>query len=264
MSAVLFRSYFLCTTPRSGSTLLCDLLAATGVAGRPESYFRKPDLPAWSKRLHVPSEPDVGLAYLSTVQEYGAAGTGLFGCRIMWESMAELLSRLDVLYPGLPGGAAPIEQAFGPTLYVHLTRADKAAQAVSLLKALQSGLWHRNSDGTVREGPDQPQATSYDAALIAEHFDRLSQHDGAWRAWFAESGITPVTVGYDALIADPQLAVAEILSALGLDRARASNVKPRTAKLAEDDSLNWIERFRAEAPQTCERRSSAPHDHDNP
>jgi trehalose 2-sulfotransferase len=32
-------AYLVCATERSGSTLLCELLAATGVAGRPEEYF---------------------------------------------------------------------------------------------------------------------------------------------------------------------------------------------------------------------------------
>ena len=33
------RAYLVCATPRSGSTLLCELLKETGVAGRPEEYF---------------------------------------------------------------------------------------------------------------------------------------------------------------------------------------------------------------------------------
>ena len=32
--------YLICATPRTGSTLLCGLLASTGVAGNPELYFR--------------------------------------------------------------------------------------------------------------------------------------------------------------------------------------------------------------------------------
>ena len=33
------RSYLVCATPRSGSTLVCKTLRETGVAGRPEEYF---------------------------------------------------------------------------------------------------------------------------------------------------------------------------------------------------------------------------------
>jgi LPS sulfotransferase NodH len=50
---VSLRCYLLCGTPRTGSTLLCNLLASTGVAGRPESYFREPDEPMWAKRFGV-------------------------------------------------------------------------------------------------------------------------------------------------------------------------------------------------------------------
>jgi len=45
------RSYVLCGTPRTGSTLLCGLLRSTGVLGRPESYFREPDEVAWAARF---------------------------------------------------------------------------------------------------------------------------------------------------------------------------------------------------------------------
>ena len=41
-------SYLICTTPRTGSTLLCGLMASTTVAGRPESYFREPDEQLWA------------------------------------------------------------------------------------------------------------------------------------------------------------------------------------------------------------------------
>ena len=35
------KSYLVCATPRSGSTLLCALLEGTGVAGRPKEYFER-------------------------------------------------------------------------------------------------------------------------------------------------------------------------------------------------------------------------------
>jgi LPS sulfotransferase NodH len=33
-------SYLICSTPRSGSTLLCEALTNTGVAGSPEEYYQ--------------------------------------------------------------------------------------------------------------------------------------------------------------------------------------------------------------------------------
>ena len=244
-----FRSYFLCATPRSGSTLLCDLLTATGVAGRPASYFREEDVADWARRLNVPPEAGSGAfarAYVDAVARHGAGGTGLFGCRIMWPSLGSLSDRLDLVHPGLPGAAARIARAFGPPLYVHLTRADKVAQAVSLLRALQSGIWHRNRDGSMREGPERPSPTSYDRARLAELVAELTRDDESWTAWFAENGIVPVTVDYDTLVAEPQRTLAGILAALGLDPAPAARVEPGTARLADGESLGWVRRFRAE------------------
>ena len=46
-----YKSYIICTSPRSGSTLLCKLLTNTNVAGVPNSYFHKPSLTNW-KEVH--------------------------------------------------------------------------------------------------------------------------------------------------------------------------------------------------------------------
>ena len=50
------QSYIICTSPRSGGTLLCTLLTDTGLAGAPESLFYLPEVEDWARRLGVPSE----------------------------------------------------------------------------------------------------------------------------------------------------------------------------------------------------------------
>ena len=41
------KCYLICTSPRSGSTLLCRLLQQAGTAGVPNSHFHVPSLEAW-------------------------------------------------------------------------------------------------------------------------------------------------------------------------------------------------------------------------
>ena len=137
------QAYIICALPRSGSTLLCDLLASTGVAGRPASFYRSQSIPRWARRLNLSvtelaDEKEFNRAYVAAVLRAGAGDTGLFGLRLMWESVEELSRRLDTLYPGLPDDAVRFERAFGPTRYVHLLRQDKVMQAVSRLKAIQT------------------------------------------------------------------------------------------------------------------------------
>jgi len=81
-------SYLICSTPRTGSTLLCSLLEAAGVAGRPQSYFRKEDFAKWAKKwgLAACDRDQFGFAgYLSAAINAGRTGNGVFAARIMWD-----------------------------------------------------------------------------------------------------------------------------------------------------------------------------------
>jgi LPS sulfotransferase NodH len=80
-------SYLICATPRTGSSLLCGLLESTGVAGRPESYFRQPDEQAWAARWGIPTSPDGTFSYADYVRAAtttGKTGNGVFPGLVNW------------------------------------------------------------------------------------------------------------------------------------------------------------------------------------
>lgn len=246
-----FTSYVLCGTPRSGSTLLCEMLAATGVAGRPNSYFRREDIEVWANAWGVPHSQGVeGLEfdrdYLAAMRREGTAGTGVFGLRLMWESVADAARRLGRALAAERDVAQSLEAAFGPTLYVHVSRRDKLAQAVSRVRAEQSGLWHLAADGSVLEGTTSPRPVIYDGGRIAELVAELENDEAAWRAFFEERGISPLRLVYEDVAADPSAALASVLAALGLDSSVAREVPVRTARTSNGESRLWIERFRQE------------------
>ena len=248
------QSYVICATPRSGSTLLCDLLADTGVAGRPDSFFRRQSFWWWADRfnLSVAGWADACAfdeAYLAAVRQRGAAGTRVFGMRLMWESVGDLSKALGSLYPGLPDDSARFRSAFGAPVYVYLSRQDKVAQAISRLKAEQTGLWHVDADGTERERTKPGQIPAYDAQALSEQVAELEAHDAAWARWFVQQNIRPVRLTYEALSSEPRATLATVLSALDLDPTIAATVEPRTAKLADRVSQAWADRFRADRAQ---------------
>ena len=248
-------SYIVCATPRSGSTLLCDLLTETGEAGQPNSYFRREDISWWAEQFGVStvdwrSEHEFDQAYLAAVLRQGNAGTRTFGLRLMWESVADLSKRLDSFYPDLDSDNARFRAAFGTPVYVHLSREDKVAQAVSLLRAEQTGLWHVNADGTERERLKAGEAPVYSAQNLSRLVTELEEHDRCWTRWFHEQGIDPLRVTYERLSAAPQATLEAVLSAFGVDPVLAEAVEPGTAKLADCESHEWAERFRAERRRT--------------
>ncbi len=191
-------------------------------------------------------EHEFDQSYLAAVQKQGSGGTQVFGMRLMWESVGDLSKRLGSLYPGLPSDSARFRSAFGPPFYVHLSREDKVAQAVSRLRAEQTGLWHIAADGTERERLRAGQAPVYDARGLSEQVAEAEGHDAAWASWFARQRIQPVRITYEALSTEPRAALATVLSALGLNPTIAGTVEPRTAKLADSESREWAVRFRTE------------------
>lgn len=237
--------YLLCTAPRSGSTLLCGLLTATGVAGVPKSYLHAPSVARWAAALGLEADPPALSEVFAAVRAAGTADTGMFGLRVQAHSLRFLTARLAEFAPGTAGDRARLEAAFGPLRYVYLHRADKLAQAVSCVIAEQTGLWHAAPDGREIERSAPPAEPVYDRARLAAQLAQMEGWDRLWEAWFAAQGVEPLRLCYDGLSADPRGTLAELLRALGRDPAAALGVSVATRKLADAVNRDWVRRYRA-------------------
>lgn len=167
------RSYLVCATPRSGSTLVCHALEETGVAGRPEEYFealrhsgrpRRPEefflgVEDQSIRDHL-GERSVGSdpqprsplwsraaydRYLEWAFEAGTTDNGVFGAKLMWGYFGEFVSLLRNIpdYRDIPL-AELMPTVFPELTFVRIVRANKVRQAVSLWKAVQTATWRED------------------------------------------------------------------------------------------------------------------------
>lgn len=231
-------SYLLCGTPRTGSTLLCDLLTDTGIAGRPESYFRRPDLDAWADRWQLPRDDHRRYArrdYAAAVLRAGSTANGVFGCRVMWGSVPELIEH----FGGGEDQHRVLTRALGPVRIIHIARDDTVAQAVSWARAEQTHYWQHGD--LARTEP------TYDADQIATLASTISEHNAAWEAWFTDIGISPHRVGYEELAADPRATLTAILTHLGLELAEDDLPQPRRHRQGDQVNREWAARFRSSA-----------------
>ena len=244
-------AYFICATPRTGSSLLLGLLDSTGVAGRPQAYFRQPDEPLWAERWGIPREPGGAFDYADYVRAAVAAGTtdnGVFGAKLMWGTLDELVGKLGAVYPDLAGkDVALLDRAFGHTRFVFLRRDDVLAQAVSWLRAEQTSTWYAGGNGEIGGTGANGQAPRYDPDRIGALTRMISEHNAAWEEWFASAGIRPYRVGYEELDADMAGVTRRVLGFLGLGLPDGRVIAPRHRRQADSLNAQWIDRYRKES-----------------
>jgi LPS sulfotransferase NodH len=245
-------SYIICATPRTGSTLLCDMLRATKVAGVPESYFMRDIDPVWAAELGLPAcgvlgAADYAGAYLAAVIAAGKGETDVFGLRLMHANLRDLTGMIDQVVPGHISDTARLGAVFGRVSFIHLSRADKVAQAISMVKAEQTGLWHIAPDGSEVERLAPPATPKYDFQRIADTVAQLSADDAAWGAWFADQGITPLRIGYEPLAHDPAATLHRVCDFLDLRAPDRAAICPGVARLSDPQSRDWAARFRRDS-----------------
>ncbi|HEY1515036.1 MAG TPA: Stf0 family sulfotransferase [Solirubrobacteraceae bacterium] len=202
------QAYLVCATPRSGSTLLCERLRDTGLAGRPLEHFeilRHSSLPRQPREcfgdldLHGLDEllppPRSGTpiqeppeAWRARILRQGRGESGVWGGKLMWGHVEDLVTRASQL-------------------------------------------------------PGQAEA-SYEYAAIDHFVSQLESNERSWKEWFARTGQRPFVVTYDQLEAAPAETVATVLHPLGLPDASVSG--PRLSHQRDDVSAAWVERYRQE------------------
>jgi LPS sulfotransferase NodH len=123
--------------------------------------------------------------------------------------------------------------------WVYLVRRDLAAQAVSLAYARQTGQW---TSLHARSGK-----VAYDRSRIDRCLQELQRQNAGWDAVFAQAGMRPLRVEFEALIAEQDAVVAQVAAWLGIDATVPSLVQvPATEPQAEPEKAEWLARYRAE------------------
>jgi LPS sulfotransferase NodH len=244
-------SYFICGTPRTGSSLLLGLLESTAVAGRPQAYFREPDEQLWAEKWRIPRTAEGTFRYPDFVQAAlaaGRTGSGVFGAKLMWGTLGELVDKLSTLHPELAcEDAELLNRAFGLTRFVHLRREDVLAQAVSWLRAEQTNAWYVGGHGEIGGAAPDGGEPVFDADRIGELVRMAGEHNAAWEEWFASFGIEPYMVTYEELDADNVGVTLGILDFLGLELPAGRTVVPYHRRQADVLNSQWIDRCRAES-----------------
>lgn len=217
------RGYAICTAPRSGSNFLSQLLASTGVLGRPLEYFNG----AGRRYFDDPAYPDDPVLQIERILVMGATPNGVYGLKIFAHQHDWIVDsiRWAELLPELR--------------FVFLKRGDLLAQAISWVRAEQTGQYRHSQPA--RAEP------SFDTDKIAASLTSIATEYARWELFFARNGIGPVRLFYEDVVRAPQAAVdrvADLFDLMGAAQVDADRVSVRVQRdaLAEE----WHRRFVAE------------------
>ena len=239
--AALVESYFVGATPRTGSSLLLGLLDSTGVCGHPQAYFRAPDEASWAARWSL--SPTAGhRAFVAAAMRAGRTPNGVFGAKLMWGTHAELVAKLAPARSG--DDLAVLREAFGVIRFVCLRRDDVLAQAVSWVRAEQTGRWFDGGHGEI-SGAGPAAEPVFDAAAITRTMRTIEEHNAGWEAWFARYRVEPLRVRYEDLAADPTGTTRRVLHFLGV--AAPGRIVAHHRRQADELNREWIRRYQAAA-----------------
>jgi len=203
------RSYVICTTPRAGSWLLCRQLYNAGL-GVPSEYFNELHLVPLCQRWGV--DPRDTRAYVEALRARRTSPNGTWGTKLMWTQFA---GRRSALKPALFHDALPIR----------LVRVDRAAQAVSMLAALITGVWEPGAAPTTAPKSE----LAWDPANVDRIEAAFARDNASWNELFATRRLTPLDVDYEAFVADQPGTVRRIAAALGFAEADCTLPPPEPA-----------------------------------
>jgi LPS sulfotransferase NodH len=229
-----------CTSPRTGSGVLCSALWSSGRCGQPDEYLAENTRREYEAEWGCQDDRE----YLEQMLERTTTPNGVFSVKVHWEHTANV-QWLDGILGGGGTSATDTLRALAPRVhFVWLSRRDRVRQAVSMYRAAHSGRY-RSYDEPARTVDDVP----FDAVAIERLRQQCDEFEGRWAADFEAAGIGPLHVWYeDGLEHDYVAATRAVLEWMGLEVPHDLALTSDYEKQADEESERLVERFTQREP----------------
>jgi trehalose 2-sulfotransferase len=222
--------YAICSTPRSGSHLLGQLLYGTGRMGCPLEYFNRGNIIRWQGRAADAGAEDF-VRFLVAIR---TTPNGCFGLKAHFPQLKTLARYIS------------LNDFVTAYAHIHIVRRDLLGQAISFARAEQTGEW-------ISRGSASGRTVVYDRRLIRRCLIEIARQNASWNCFFHAFGLRPLVVEYESLAADPPQVVRKVATFIGVDLPPEVPIPdPRTSRQRDAESESWRDRFMDEM-----RRESA-------
>lgn len=205
-------SYAILTTPRSGSTYLCDLLDSTNIAGHPSEHLR---LAAQELAKHCNFNY---LTLLNNLMEYRVTNNSVFGTKLI----SHFLFELQQTKPNFRRIFKSIDK------FILLIRKDKLAQAVSLVVAQKTEIWHLHNNGKNTNYQSKLENIEINSKLldnVEQKYDFIHKQEARLKKVLSNNQIEPLIVVYEDILDDAELQINRILDFLAIAKSESHTMQ---------------------------------------
>jgi LPS sulfotransferase NodH len=237
-------SYTVWFSQRTGSTLLCKALEETGVAGKPNEWLYAPDAKDYLEHYGVKNYDEL------QKHLWGLGSTPNGVCGLKFSFYQPYFSKILELFSNFPDclttGCSQADSwnyAFPNGRHIFMTRRNKVRLAVSWWKAIKTQEWHRENN---QASPYVDLTDAYSFEAINHLFCECIMREAGIQEFFSTAKIVPFTIVYEDFIKEYENTIKSVLKFLGLDSPSLAIIPPHYARLSDEISEVWVERFRNE------------------
>jgi len=208
-------TYFIAALHRSGSSMLAEALAATGVLGRPREYFNQRTFPA--------SAGDI-VSQCEMARRSATRPGDVVGIKFMPGHFDRLCSAID------------LSAWFPNSHWIWIRRRDVLGQAISWVIAEQTGAWDSSQPASAEP--------HYDAGRIADRLAMICFLEARWTMYFSFNKFDPIELWYEDLCAGALAdAINRISARLGVEPDANWPTKLTMRKQRNSITQAWRDRF---------------------
>lgn len=226
------KRYIICSTQRSGSSMLCALMKQTRVLGKPGETVAIRKLKKLAEEKKNDNLSLVAMDLLNTL----ASPNGVSGVKLHFHQFQDVLIHLDFF------------AVFGNVYWIYIDRKDVVSQAISLSKAWQSRAFS-SKHAEIKKA-------IYDYSLILKAGKLVVNEKSSWEWFFASIGIEPLRLFYEDILDDENEEITRICQLIDVVPQKTVSVDAVSIKKQGGfENLIWKDRFIAENKFNFKRAS---------
>jgi trehalose 2-sulfotransferase len=231
-------SLVFCSTPRSGSTFICNALASAGAIPKPDEWLHTDRLMERRQAYGLSGTEVEDYALIREIVRREVNPSGIFSIKLMWPQLTRLLGITQI--PTIENRTRALRSIFelfpNPTL-IHITRANSLRQAISWARAIKTGVWHH------LPGLNKPLPAHFDFVLVRSLIDFIDQENQAWRVVLDEAGCPTRAIVYEDFVLNPADYTLKFFSGLGMNLMHFEAIWDETAVASDGLNALWEQAY---------------------